>query len=107
MSFEEIQKLVEQWAIDRNLNHADPKIQWMRVSEEIGEIRDVLLKPTKFVEPDLAMRDAIGDSLVTLIVISMQLNQNPVECLEYAYNEIKNRKGMLINGNFVKNEDYK
>lgn len=105
MTFEELQKLVEQWAIDRDLNHADPKIQWMRVTEEVGEIRDVLLKPTKFEDPELAMRDAIGDSLVTLIVLSMQLNQNPVECLEYAYNEIKNRKGSMINGTYVKIED--
>lgn len=105
MTFEELQKLVEQWAIHRDLNHADPKIQWMRVTEEVGEIRDVLLKPTKFEDPELAMRDAIGDSLVTLIVLSMQLNQNPVECLEYAYNEIKNRKGSMINGTYVKSED--
>ncbi|MGH2269383.1 MazG-like family protein [Streptococcus uberis] len=105
MTFEELQKLVEQWAIDRDLNHADPKIQWMRVTEEVGEIRDVLLKPTKFEYPELAMRDAIGDSLVTLIVLSMQLNQNPVGCLEYAYNEIKNRKGSMINGTYVKSED--
>lgn len=105
MTFEELQKLVEQWAIDRDLNHADPKIQWMRVTEEVGEIRDVLLKPTKFENPELAMRDAIGDSLVTLIVLSMQLNQNPVECLECAYYEIKNRKGSMINGTYVKSED--
>ncbi|WP_203266238.1 MazG-like family protein [Streptococcus uberis] len=105
MTFEELQKLVEKWAIDRDLNHADPKIQWMRVTEEVGEIRDVLLKPTKFEDPELAIHDAIGDSLVTLIVLSMQLNQNPIECLEYAYNEIKNRKGSMINGTYVKSED--
>lgn len=42
--------LVNQWADERNLKQADPKIQWMRITEEVGEIRDVLLKPTKFTD---------------------------------------------------------
>ncbi len=37
---------INQWADDRNLKQADPKIQWMRITEEVGEIRDALLKPT-------------------------------------------------------------
>lgn len=42
---------VNEWADKRSLKQADPKIQWMRITEEVGEIRDVLLKPTKFTEP--------------------------------------------------------
>lgn len=34
---------INEWADKRNLKQADPKIQWMRVTEEVGEIRDVLL----------------------------------------------------------------
>ncbi|WP_159583481.1 MazG-like family protein [Streptococcus halichoeri] len=105
MTFEELQKLVEEWSVKKDLNKADPRIQWMRVTEEIGEIRDVLLKPTKFGNAELALIDAIGDSLVTLIVLSQQLNINIVEALEAAYNEIKYRKGKMINGTFVKSED--
>ena len=30
---------------------------------------------------------------------------DPVDCLEHSYNEIKDRKGMMINGKFVKEED--
>lgn len=107
MTFEELQKLVEQWAIDRDLNHADPKIQWMRVTEEVGEIRDVLLKPTKFEHPQLELVDAFGDTLVTLIVLAKQLDINLVGSLDVAYNEIKDRKGEMINGSFVKSEDLK
>lgn len=105
MTFEELKNLVEEWSIKKDLNKADPKIQWMRVTEEIGEIRDVLLKPTKFSNAESALIDAIGDSLVTLIVLSQQLNVNIVEALEAAYNEIKDRKGKMINGTFVKSED--
>jgi hypothetical protein len=31
----------------------------------------------------------------------------PLECLEFAYNEIKDRKGKFINGSFVKESDLK
>lgn len=96
---------INDWADDRNLKQADPKIQWMRVTEEVGEIRDVLLKPTKFTEPQMALKDAIGDTLVTVIVLAHQLDLDVTECLTIAYEEIKNRKGKMVNGTFVKEED--
>lgn len=68
----------------------------MRVTEEVGEIRDVLLKPTKFTEPQAALKDAIGDTLVTIIVLAHQLDLDVTECLGIAYEEIKNRKGKMI-----------
>lgn len=37
--------------------------------------------------------------------IAQSFNTTPDECLEIAYNEIKDRKGKLINGVFVKEED--
>lgn len=96
---------VNEWADKRSLKQADPKIQWMRITEEVGEIRDVLLKPTKFTEPQAALKDAIGDTLVTIIVLAHQLDLDVTECLGIAYEEIKNRKGKMINGTFVKKED--
>lgn len=96
---------INRWADSRGLKQADPKIQWMRITEEVGEIRDVLLKPTKFTEPEEALKDAIGDTLVTIIVLAHQLDLDVTECLGIAYEEIKNRKGRMINGTFVKEED--
>lgn len=96
---------INHWADERSLKQADPKIQWMRVTEEVGEIRDVLLKPTKFTEPQAALKDAIGDTLVTIIVLAHQLDLDVTECLDIAYEEIKNRNGKMINGTFVKEED--
>ena len=96
---------INDWADERNLKQADPKIQWMRITEEVGEIRDVLLKPTKFTEPQVALKDAIGDTLVTIIVLAHQLDLDVTECLSIAYEEIKNRKGKMVNGTFVKEED--
>lgn len=82
---------INHWADNRGLKQADPKIQWMRITEEVGEIRDVLLKPTKFTEPQAALKDAIGDTLVTIIVLAHQLDLDVTECLGIAYEEIKNR----------------
>ncbi|MFQ8724695.1 MAG: MazG-like family protein [Streptococcus thermophilus] len=96
---------INEWADERNLKQADPKIQWMRITEEVGEIRDVLLKPTKFTDPQIALKDAIGDTLVTIIVLAHQLDLDVTECLGIAYEEIKNRKGKMVNGTFVKEDD--
>lgn len=104
-SIAELITKINHWADERNLKHADPKIQWMRVTEEVGEIRDVLLKPTKFTEPQAALKDAIGDTLVTIIVLAHQLDLDVTECLSIAYEEIKSRKGKMINGTFIKEED--
>lgn len=104
-TFSDLITKVNEWADDRNLKQADPKTQWMRITEEVGEIRDVLLKPTKFTEPQAALKDAIGDTLVTIIVLAHQLDLDVTECLSIAYDEIKNRKGKMVNGTFVKEED--
>lgn len=103
--FTELIDKVNDWADKRSLKQADPKIQWMRITEEVGEIRDVLLKPTKFTEPQSALKDAIGDTLVTIIVLAHQLDLDVIECLGIAYDEIKNRKGKMVNGTFIKEED--
>lgn len=104
-TFSDLINKINHWADERNLKQADPKIQWMRITEEVGEIRDVLLKPTKFTEPQAALKDAIGDTLVTIVVLAHQLDLDVTECLSIAYEEIKNRKGKMVNGTFVKEED--
>lgn len=106
-NFDDLIAKIVQWSKDRGLDQADPNIQWMRITEEVGEIREVLLKHTKFLEPELAMKDAIGDSLVTIIVLASQLKLDVIECLQKAYDEIKDRKGVMIGGTFIKEEDLK
>lgn len=96
---------INEWAISHGLDKGNPRVEWMKVTEEVGEIRDVLLKPTKFTDPQAALKDAIGDTLVTIIVLAHQLDLDVTECLGIAYEEIKNRKGKMINGTFVKEDD--
>ena len=96
---------INEWAISHGLDKGNPKIEWMKVTEEVGEIRDVFLKPNDFDDPEMALKDAIGDSIVTLVVLCLQLGYDVEECLKIAYNNIKDRKGKMVNGTFVKEED--
>ena len=52
--------------------------------------------------PEMALKDAICDSIVTLVVLYLQLGYDVEECLKIAYNNIKDRKGKMVNGTFVK-----
>ena len=96
---------INEWAISHGLDKGNPKIEWMKVTEEVGEIRDVFLKPNDFDDPEMALKDAIGDSIVTLVVLCLQLGYDVEECLKIAYNNIKDRQGKMVNGTFVKEED--
>lgn len=93
---------INKWAISHGLDKGNPKIEWMKVTEEVGEIRDVFLKPHDFADPEWSLKDAIGDSIVTLVVLCLQLGYDVEECLTIAYNDIKDRKGVMIDDNFVK-----
>ena len=99
MSFDNLIENVTQWAHDKNILVPDnaPK-QMLKVLEEVGETAGALLK-----SKDEEIKDGIGDSFVTLIILSKQLGLEPADCLEAAWNEIKNRTGKTVNGVFVKN----
>ena len=101
-TFSELITKVNEWATSHGLDKSNPKAQWMKVTEEVGEIRDVFLKPHDFVDPEWSLKDAIGDSIVTLIVLCLQLGYDVEECLTIAYNDIKDRKGVMIDDNFIK-----
>ena len=93
---------INKWAISHGLDKGNPRIEWMKVTEEVGEIRDVFLKPHDFADPEWSLKDAIGDSIVTLIVLCLQLGYDVEECLTIAYNDIKDRQGVMIDDNFIK-----
>lgn len=101
-TFSELIDKVNEWAISHGLDKGNPKIEWMKVTEEVGEIRDVFLKPHDFADPEWSLKDAIDDSIVTLIVLCLQLGYDVEECLTIAYNDIKDRKGVMIDDNFIK-----
>ena len=89
---------VEQWAIAKGLdNQNNLNAQALKVMEEVGETMAALARGKKE-----AIKDGIGDSSVTLIILAMQGGFTATECLDAAYNEIKNRKGKTVDGVFIK-----
>jgi len=87
---------IEQWHYDRNLiDGASDKDQVCKLIQEVGELSDNVCK-----QRDVA--DDIGDCMVVLINIAVRNNLTLEHCLEVAYNDIKNRKGQMIDGIFVK-----
>ena len=90
--------LVLKWAEERGLLKAEnaPR-QMLKLIEEVGELAGAMAKNK---QGDIV--DAIGDIQVVLIILSKQLGYDYEQCLVDAYNVIKERKGKLINGVFVK-----
>jgi NTP pyrophosphatase (non-canonical NTP hydrolase) len=101
MTFDELIQNVKGWAEDKNILKAEnaPK-QLMKVMEELGETAGAIAKNKNTDE----IQDGIGDTFVTLIILSYQMGLDPSACLEAAWNEIKDRKGKTENGVFIKEE---
>lgn len=99
MTTDELIEAVMQWGIDHNLT--DPKAQLNKVIEEVGEIAHEVTR-NHYSSDELV--DSIGDTLVTVIVLSQILDIDPRLALVDAYNVIKDRKGATKDGTFVKSE---
>ena len=92
--------LIREWAEERGLyNAGDPKTQTLKLMEEAGEICRAVLKKD---EPEII--DGIGDCVVVLTNLAHLCDTSIEECIEIAYNEIKDRKGKMANGTYVKND---
>lgn len=94
-----ITELIKQWSIDRGLNDADPTRQFLKLAEEVGELGAAMARNNRDNE-----RDALGDIYVVLTILAQQLGYNIEDCIQEAYNVIKDRTGKLNKGVFVKDE---
>ena len=100
MNFTQLIQATIEWGNQRGLiQERNASRQMLKVMEEVGELAGSLAKNKR----DETI-DAIGDSLVTIIILSAQLGLDPTECLQTAYNEIANRKGKTVDGVFVKEQ---
>ena len=101
MTFESLQDAIIQWAYERNIVNAKntPK-QFIKVTEELGELAEGINKDNQG-----QIKDSLGDILVTLIILSRDLDVDLLDCLRGAYDVIKDRTGKTVDGVFVKEED--
>src|SRR5699024_1884456 len=101
MNFEELHELIIDWAYERNIIDAKKTSkQFMKVTEELGELAEGINKDNQG-----QIKDSLGDILVTLIILSKDLDVDLLDCLRGAYDVIKDRTGKTVNGVFVKEED--
>jgi NTP pyrophosphatase (non-canonical NTP hydrolase) len=99
MSYAEYEIKTIQWGEARGIvQNSSPAAQALKTQEELDELIDAIRNNNRE-----EMADAYGDILVTLIMGCACADLDLVECLEGAYNEIKDRKGYLNkDGIFVK-----
>ena len=90
---------VVRWHRDRNLiKGSTDKDQYCKLMQEAGELSDSICKGKD-------VSDDIGDMMVVLINIAERNGLSLSQCLERAWDDIKHRKGRMVNGVFIKESD--
>ncbi len=90
--------LIRLWAEERGLYaKGDPKTQALKLVEEVGETCRAILKENK-----ADAIDGIGDCIVVLTNLAELLDTPIEDCIQAAYDEIKDRTGKMSNGTFKK-----
>ena len=99
MSYAAIEMKIIQWSEARRIiPNSTPDVQLLKAVSEIGELADATIKDDKE-----AIVDAVGDVMVCLINYCALQDIHLVDCMEVAYDQIKNRRGSLLpNGVFKK-----
>ena len=101
MPYASIEMKIIQWAEARKIiKHSNPESQLLKAVSEIGELADATIKHDRE-----AIVDAVGDVMVCLVNYCAIQDLNLVDCMEIAYDQIKNRQGILLpNGVFKKDQ---
>lgn len=104
--------LIEVWAQERNISKnlvATP--QAYKCLEEVTELMKAAIDfdvsspgSREAVQAKKDLIDAVGDIFVTLIIVCQQRGFTMDQAVGHAWKQIKDRKGVTINGVFVKNE---
>jgi|WetSurMetagenome_2_1015567.scaffolds.fasta_scaffold132474_2 NTP pyrophosphatase (non-canonical NTP hydrolase) len=106
MNFEEVEKKVIEWANDRNFFTEDSGsseyVQIKKLGEEFVELIEGIYEEDLF-----KIKDSIGDMMVVMAIIAefvsiKSTRINLIDCFNLAYNQIKDRKGKMVDGIFVK-----
>lgn len=116
MNYKELEPLVLQWAKEKGILYkATPIAQALKTLEEVNELIEAVEyqdlnfdtftnQKDKVVNTKEEIKDALGDILVTIIIGAELQGLKLEDCLESAYNVIKDRKGVMRDGQFYKNE---
>lgn len=89
------------WGRERNFygdGGASVQSQFVKLAEEMGELAGNIARGRD-------VSDDIGDMIVVLTHIAAIQGYTIEECIEKAYDEIKDRKGRFERGVFIKESD--
>ena len=87
-----------EWADNKNLLKYENRFkQYSKLQEESNELFVAMLDDNK-----AEMIDGLGDCFIVLTILAEQLGFDLATCVDCAYDEIKNRTGRTISGNFIK-----
>ena len=100
-TIDEFETLIRQWGHDRNIiNGSTVHAQIAKFNEEFGELVSAILRGDR-----VGVKDGFGDAIVVLIMMMAQTQCSMKDCMQAAYDEIKNRRGKMVDGVFVKESD--
>jgi NTP pyrophosphatase (non-canonical NTP hydrolase) len=99
MSYANVEMKIVQWSEARRIiQNSTAEAQLLKAVSEMGELADATIK-----HDEDGIIDAVGDVMVCLVNYCAIKDISLVNCMEVAYDQIKNRKGKLMtNGVFVK-----
>lgn len=92
--------LIVDWARERGiLEKGTVASQYEKHVEEVGELGRALIE-----NDQEKFADAVGDVMVTLIILAAMKNTTIEDCLRGAYQTISGRAGAMVDGVFVKSK---
>lgn len=91
---------IEKWGDEKGIT--DPVTQTAKLLEEAGEVAHETTRGNYRSE---ALIDGIGDVIVVATILAKLCNTTVEQCVQHAYAEIKDRKGKVVHGGFVKDEN--
>jgi len=102
MNLIKLEEKIVKWSSDRGIiQNGKASTQCLKLVSEVGELADHITK-------GLDVKDDIGDCFVVLTNIARLSGTTLEECVNLAYEDIKDRKGFLNSqGNFIKESDPK
>ena len=93
--------LIRDWAQERGLyDKGDIKTQCLKLMEEVGETCSSILEGSYD-----GTIDGIGDCVVVLTSLAHLKGVTIEQCIDAAYNEIKDRKGKMVDGTYIREKD--
>ena len=101
MTYEELTTKIMEWAHERKIDEADPRVEFMKMAEELGELSSAYNKQKR-----AQLINSIGDLQIALLIFSKLVGVDHHSAVENAYREISNRHGKTTAaGVFIKESD--